>query len=88
MIIIISKSNSPNYEDSGTIILQVRLAQTINDGIVYKELIEAKEYKVGTILPLIFPQIEGEYGVGSGVVEVVDVEHDIVMNSYEVTFKQ
>ena len=85
---IISKSNSPNYEDSGTIILQVRLAQTINDGIVYKELIEAKEYKVGTILPLIFPQIEGEYGVGSGVVEVVDVEHDIVMNSYEVTFKQ
>ena len=85
---IISKSNSPNYEDSGTIILQVRLAQTINDGIVYKELIEAKEYKVGTILPLIFPQIEGEYGVESGVVEVVDVEHDIVMNSYEVTFKQ
>ena len=84
---IISKSNSPNYEDSGTIILQVRLAQNVNDGIVYKELIEAKEYKVGTILPLVFPQIEGEYGVGSGVVEVVDVEHDIVMNSYEVVFK-
>ena len=84
---IISKSNSPNYEDSGTIILQVRLAQNVNDGIVYKELIEAQEYKVGTILPLVFPQIEGEYGVGSGVVEVVDVEHDIVMNSYEVVFK-
>ncbi len=84
---IISKSNSPNYEDSSSIILQVRLAQHVNDGIVYKELIEAKEYKVGTILPLIFPQIEGEYGVGSGVVEVVDVEHDIVMNSYEIVFK-
>ena len=84
---IISKSNSPNYEGSSSIILQVRLAQHVNDGIVYKELIEAKEYKVGTILPLVFPQIEGEYGVGSGIVEVVDVEHDLVMNSYEVTFK-
>ena len=84
---IVSKSNSPNYEGSGVIILQVRLAQYINDGIVYKELIEAQEYKVGTILPLVFPQIDGEYGVATGKVEVVDVEHDIVMNSYEVTFK-
>lgn len=84
---IISKSNSPNYENSSTIILQVRLAQHVNDGIIYKELIEAQEYKVGTILPLVFPQIEGEYGVSSGKVEVVDVENDIVMNSYDVTFK-
>ena len=84
---IISKSNSPNYEDSRSIILQVRLAQHINYGIVYKELIEAQEYKVGTILPLVFPQIDGEVSVPTGNVEVVDVEHDLVMNSYEVTFK-
>ena len=84
---IVSKSNTPNYEDSGNVILQVRLAQPVNGGIIYKELIEAQEYKVGTILPLVFPQIEGEYGVSSGKVEVVDVENDIVMNSYDVTFK-
>ena len=84
---VANKSNSPNTSSTNeTMILQVRLVQQTNDGIVYTELIEPQEYKVGTIIPLIFTDLEGENGIKSGDVQVVDVENDIVLFSVNVIF--
>ena len=60
--------------------------QQTNDGIVYTELLEPQEYKVGTIMPLIFPNLEGEEGVQNGQVQVVDVEKDKVVSTINVIF--
>ena len=84
---IVTKSNSPNFENSENVILQVQLVQITEQGIMYKELSDAQEYKVGTVLPLMYNNIEGEYGVQNGIVQVVDVENDIIMSTYEVTFE-
>ena len=69
-----------------TLILQVRLVQQTSEGTVYTELIEPQEYKVGTIIPLIFPNLEGEEKVQNGQVQVVDVERDKVVSSINVIF--
>ncbi len=78
--------NSPNAGSNGTMVLQVRLMQTTTAGVVYTELIEAQEYKLGTIMPLMFTNIEGETGVQNGQVQVVDVENDRVLFSTNVLF--
>ena len=84
---IVTKSNSPNIDYNENIILKVELVQVSFDGTTYyKDLIDAQEYKVGTVMPIIFADIEGEYGVQKGIVQIVDVENDIVMQTYEVTF--
>ncbi|MBO6119463.1 MAG: Stk1 family PASTA domain-containing Ser/Thr kinase [Lachnospiraceae bacterium] len=69
-----------------SLILQVRLVQQTDEGTVYTELIEPQEYKIGTILPLIFPNLEGEEKVQNGQVQVVDVERDKVVSSINVMF--
>lgn len=69
-----------------TLILQARLVQQTSEGTVYTELIEPQEYKVGTIIPLIFPNLEGEEKVQNGQVQVVDVERDKVVSSINVIF--
>ena len=71
---------------SQVLILEVRLVQQTNEGTVYTELIEPQEYRVGTIIPLIFPNLEGEYKVQNGQVQVVDVERDKVVHSINVLF--
>ena len=84
---IVSKGNTPNINNTGeTMILQIRLMQETSRGIVYTELSEAEEYKVGTILPLVFKDLEGEEGVYSGNVQVVDVVNDVVVYTQAVSF--
>ena len=83
---IVAKGNTPDLDSSDTIILQVRLAQETSNGTLYTELNDAQEYKVGTILPLVFSNIEGEYGIPTGLVQIVDVENDVVMARYQVSF--
>ncbi|MBO6134547.1 MAG: Stk1 family PASTA domain-containing Ser/Thr kinase [Lachnospiraceae bacterium] len=84
-IVTVSEPNSGN--ESATLILQVRLMQETEDGIVYNELIEPREYKVDAVVPLIFKDIEGEMNVTTGEVQVVDVEKDIVLYTKTITFK-
>ena len=60
--------------------------QETNQGMVYTELLEPEEYKVGTILPLIFKNIEGEENIQTGQVQVVDVVNDTVVYSTIVKF--
>ena len=84
---IVGKTNTPDGTSSDDkVILQVRLMQKTNQGIVYTELLEPEEYKVGTILPLIFKNIEGEENVQTGQVQVVDVVNDTVVYSTIVKF--
>lgn len=80
-------SGEPQENSSNeTLILQVRLVQQTSEGTVYTELIEPQEYKVGTIIPLIFTNLEGEEKVQNGQVQVVDVERDKVVSSINVIF--
>ena len=84
---VMGSEDSPNVSSSNEkLILQVRLVQQTDEGTVYTELIEPQEYKVGTIIPLIFPNIEGEEKVQNGQVQVVDVERDKVVSSINVMF--
>ena len=83
---IVTKVNAPEMDNSDTIVLQVRLAQETSNGTLYTELNDAQEYRVGTILPLVFSNIEGEYGITTGLVQIVDVENDVVMARYQVSF--
>lgn len=83
----VGKTNTPEGTSSNDkVILQVRLMQETNQGIVYTELLEPEEYKVGTILPLMFKNINGEENVQTGQVQVVDVVNDTVVYSTIVKF--
>ena len=83
----VGKTNTPDGTASNDkVILQVRLMQETNQGMVYTELLEPEEYKVGTILPLIFKNIEGEENIQTGQVQVVDVVNDTVVYSTIVKF--
>ena len=61
--------------------------QTVGDDIKYTELLEAAEYKYGTIIPLIFGNIEGEPNIQFGYIQVVDVVNDVVLSTNEIEFK-
>lgn len=78
----------PNGGNSDTVVLQVRLVQTVGSKIVYTELMEPAEYRVGTIIPLIFESIRGEENIRNGKLQVVDVENDKVLISYDLLFQQ
>ena len=83
----VMKDNSPYIDSSNeTFMLQVRLVQDTSIGTVYTELIEPQEYKVGTIIPLVFTNLEGEEKVQYGQVQVVDVVNDKVLASINVMF--
>ena len=84
---VVGRDGTPSGSSTNeTRILQVRLVQQTEAGTVYTELMEPQEYKVGTILPLIFPNLEGEEGVQNGQVQVVDAEKDTVVASINVIF--
>ena len=84
---VVRGSETPEQNNlNDTMILQVRLVQQTSEGVVYTELLEPQEYKIGTIMPLIFPNLEGEEGVQNGQVQVVDVENDKVVSTTNVMF--
>ena len=75
-----------NLTDTNTVILQVRLVQSIASEVFYTEIIAPQEYKGGTIIPLVFSDLEGLEYVQNGQVEVVDVQNDKVLVKYDVLF--
>ncbi len=84
---VVRDDNSPVTNSSDeTMIIQVRLVQHTSEGTVYTELIEPQEYKIGTIIPLMFSKLEGEEKVQNGQVQVVDVANDKVLTSIDVIF--
>ena len=85
---IVTNSNIPLNNQKDTMIIAVRLMQNTNEGVKYFELTQPTEYNIGTSIPLIFLNIEGEPDVYNGIVQVVDVENDIVLSEYVVQFSK
>ena len=85
---IVSKNNVPGGNQDDKIIISVRLVQATDTGIKYYELSQPAEYTIGTAISLVYLDIEGEPGVYEGQVQVVDVENDIVLKTYDIRFKQ
>ena len=85
---IVSKNNVPGGNQDDKIIISVRLMQATDTGIKYYELSQPAEYTIGTAISLVYLDIEGEPGVYEGQVQVVDVENDIVLKTYDIRFKQ
>ncbi|MBR1453430.1 MAG: PASTA domain-containing protein, partial [Lachnospiraceae bacterium] len=83
----VGSSDTPDVTIEGdSLVLQVRLMQTTSRGIMYTELMEPTEYKKGTILPIIFKDIEGEANVETGSVQVVDVVNDKILFTVPIQF--
>ena len=72
--------------EGDSLILQVRLMQNTSQGVIYTELMEPAEYKKGTILPIVFKDIEGEENVEIGSVQVVDVVNDQILYAVPIQF--
>ena len=71
---------------SASVTVMIRLRQETGGNVVYKTLMEPRTVTADAILPVRFKAIEGVYGVDTGQVEVVDVENDRVLMSYDVQF--
>lgn len=71
---------------STSVTIMIRLRQEVGGSIVYKTLMEPRTVTADTILPVRFRAIEGTYGVDTGSVEVVNVDTDTVLKSYDVQF--
>lgn len=84
---IVTKRNSPMVNE-GTMIIAIRLMQDTKEGTKYFELAAPREYRIGTTVSIVYSQIEGEPGVETGAVQIVDVENDEVLASYVVNFKK
>ena len=78
----------PTSGSTDTIILQVRLVQTVGTKTEYTELMEPAEYRIGTTIPLVFESIRGEENVRMGKLQIVDVVNDKVLASYDLMFQQ
>ena len=85
---IVSKNNVPGGSEDDKLVIAVRLMQATDTGVKYYELSQPAEYTVGTAISLVYLDIEGEPGVYEGQIQVVDVENDIILKSYDVRFKQ
>ena len=85
---IVSQNNVPGGSEDDKIIIAVRLMQATETGVKYYELSQPAEYTVGTAISLVYLDIEGEPGVYDGQVQVVDVENDVILKSYDVRFTQ
>lgn len=85
---IVSRNNAPGGNNDDSIVISVRLMQITDTGIKYYELSQPAEYRIGTTMSLVYLDIEGEKGIYNGEVQVVDVENDIVLKSFDVQFKQ
>ena len=66
--------------------VMVRLHQVVDGEDVYTTLMEPRRVTGNTILPIKFDFIEGAYGVDQGEVEVVKVDTDEVLKSFDVEF--
>jgi serine/threonine-protein kinase len=72
--------------ETSRLIVSIRLRQDVDGEEHYTTLQDAKSYQPGTELPVVFSEIRGEYGIASGVVEVVDASTDTVLQSISVGF--
>ena len=68
--------------------VMIRLKQVVNGQVVYQTLMDTMVYNGTQDVPISFSEIEGEPGVGSGEVEVVNADTDQVLAIYPVTFTQ
>ncbi|WP_143319137.1 Stk1 family PASTA domain-containing Ser/Thr kinase [Clostridium sp. HBUAS56010] len=66
--------------------LKIQLRQSVNGKDEVRELMGPVTMNGDQLLPVSFKNIEGAYGVTSGVVEIVNVETGEVINSYSITF--
>lgn len=66
--------------------VKVRLKQTVNGREETRDLIGPVNVNATVILPINIKNIEGAYGVTSGIAEVVNVDNDEVLTSYPLTF--
>ena len=66
--------------------VMVRLHQIVDGEDVYTTLMEPRKVTGNTILPIKFDFIEGAYGVDQGEVEVVRVDTEEVLKSFDVEF--
>ena len=66
----------------------IRLKQVVNGQVVYQTLMDTMVYNGTEDVPISFSEIEGEPGVSSGEVEVVNADTDQVLAIYPVTFTQ
>lgn len=90
-VYIVANTNQPivGQDTSNNIIIAIRLKQTALDGsIKYKELSQPTEYPLGTSISLVYLDIEGEPGVYTGEVQVVDVENDTLLRTFPIKFSQ
>ena len=68
--------------------VMIRLKQVVNGQVVYQTLMDTMVYNGTEDVPISFSEIEGEPGVSSGEVEVVNADTDQVLAIYPVTFTQ
>lgn len=68
--------------------VMIRLKQAAYGQILYKTLMEAATYAGNQIVPVVFPDIEGEPGVDEGEVEVVNADSGEVLAIYPIRFTQ
>ncbi|MDR2025696.1 MAG: Stk1 family PASTA domain-containing Ser/Thr kinase [Hungatella sp.] len=66
--------------------LKIQLKQSLNGKDEIRELMGPVTMAGDQVLPVLFKNIEGAYGVSSGTVEIVNVETGDVINSYVITF--
>ena len=66
--------------------LKIQLKQSVNGKDEIRELMGPVTMAGDQVLPVLFKNIEGAYGVSSGTVEIVNVETGDVINSYVITF--
>lgn len=68
--------------------VMIRLKQVVNGEIVYRTLTEPVTYNGTQVVPVNYANIEGEPGVDSGEVEVVDADSGAVLAIYPVRFSE
>lgn len=71
---------------SSSIEVAIRLEQVVNGEVKHKYLMQPRVITGQDLLPVNFPVIEGEPGVDTGEVQIVDVGSQAVIKSYPLNF--
>lgn len=71
---------------ASNITIKVRLKQTVNGRDETRDLIGPVNVNASVILPINIKNIEGAYGVTTGIIEVINVDTEEVLTSYPLTF--
>ncbi len=66
--------------------LKIRLKQNVNGRDEYRDLLGPVTMAGDQILPVVFKNIEGAYGVTTGEIEIINVDTGEILNSYALTF--